>query len=240
MAATVDELAGRAAQALTELAETAAPIEEEWQYVADLVIAWSARLAAVGANRTAEAAEPASGTAAPAAPVKGTGPSAQLAGVTIWNTTEVEPTEGQLESFTLFEPKDPFVQQVDPNAAPPGSASGRPQPAAQPAPAAAAPKPATAGSSAGQPTQARPKHQGNAGRTALQQGSYRADRCAHGVSRAHTSIPAMEADVKAARLPAIMALSPNRAISPRRSGARPPMPPIWIAIDEKLAKPSSA
>ena len=59
MAATVDELAGRAAQALSELAETAAPLEEEWQYVADLVAAWSARLAAVGANHSAEAAEPA-------------------------------------------------------------------------------------------------------------------------------------------------------------------------------------
>jgi hypothetical protein len=59
MAATVDELAGRAARALTELAETAGPIEEEWQYVADLVAAWSARLTAVGASRSTEPAEPA-------------------------------------------------------------------------------------------------------------------------------------------------------------------------------------
>jgi hypothetical protein len=46
--------------------------------------------------------------------------------------------------------------------------------------------------------------------------------------------------VNAARLPAIIARSPKRAISLRRSGASPPMPPIWIAIEEKLAKPSSA
>ena len=56
----------------------------------------------------------------------------------------------------------------------------------------------------------------------------------------HTSIPAIAAEVNAARLPAIMARSPSRAMSPRRSGARPPIPPIWIAIEEKLAKPSSA
>lgn len=57
MVVTVNELAGRAVQALDELAETAAPIEDEWQYVADLVAAWSARLAAVGANRAKEPAE---------------------------------------------------------------------------------------------------------------------------------------------------------------------------------------
>ena len=59
MAVTIDELTGRAARALSDLAETAVPVEEEWQYVADLVAAWSARLAAVGATRSGEAAEPA-------------------------------------------------------------------------------------------------------------------------------------------------------------------------------------
>src|SRR5690606_20530835 len=39
---------------------------------------------------------------------------------------------------------------------------------------------------------------------------------------AHNSIPAMLALVNAARLPATIALSPSRAISPFRSGASPP------------------
>jgi hypothetical protein len=46
--------------------------------------------------------------------------------------------------------------------------------------------------------------------------------------------------VKAARFPATIARSPSAAMSFLRSGASPPIPPIWIAIDEKLAKPSSA
>lgn len=53
-----------------------------------------------------------------------------------------------------------------------------------------------------------------------------------------TSIPAMDALMKAARLPAIIARRPSRAMSGRRSGASPPIPPIWIAMDERLAKPS--
>ena len=40
--------------------------------------------------------------------------------------------------------------------------------------------------------------------------------------------------------PATIARRPNAAMSFRRSGANPPIPPIWIAIDEKFAKPSSA
>jgi hypothetical protein len=42
----------------------------------------------------------------------------------------------------------------------------------------------------------------------------------------HASMPAMQAEMKAARLPAIIARSPKRAISPRRLGASPPIPPI--------------
>lgn len=56
----------------------------------------------------------------------------------------------------------------------------------------------------------------------------------------YASIPAIEADVNAARFPAIIARSPSAAMSFLRSGANPPMPPIWIAIDEKFANPSSA
>ena len=37
-----------------------------------------------------------------------------------------------------------------------------------------------------------------------------------------------------------MARRPNRARSERRSGAIDPIPPIWIAMDEKLANPHSA
>ena len=56
----------------------------------------------------------------------------------------------------------------------------------------------------------------------------------------YANIPAIEADVNAARFPAIIARSPSAAMSFLRSGANPPMPPIWIAIDEKFANPSSA
>lgn len=54
------------------------------------------------------------------------------------------------------------------------------------------------------------------------------------------STPAIAAVMKAAIEPPIMALSASRDRSCRRRGAIPPMPPIWIAIDEKLAKPDSA
>ena len=43
-----------------------------------------------------------------------------------------------------------------------------------------------------------------------------------------------------ARLPASSAFSPNLAIIGRWLGASPPVTAIWIAIDEKLAKPHSA
>lgn len=54
------------------------------------------------------------------------------------------------------------------------------------------------------------------------------------------SRPAMAAQTKVAMLPPSMALRPRRARSPRRSGARPAMPPIWMAMELKLAKPQRA
>src|SRR5690606_35434237 len=54
------------------------------------------------------------------------------------------------------------------------------------------------------------------------------------------STPAMVAVMKVAMEPPSTARRPKRARSWRRSGARPPMPPIWIAIELKLAKPHSA
>jgi hypothetical protein len=58
MAATIPELMERAVVALEALATTAAPIEDEQQYVRDLVIVWSARLRTVGAERAAQAGAP--------------------------------------------------------------------------------------------------------------------------------------------------------------------------------------
>ena len=54
------------------------------------------------------------------------------------------------------------------------------------------------------------------------------------------SIPAMVAVMKAASEPAIMARSPSRERSCRRLGAIPPIPPIWMAMELKLANPDSA
>ena len=52
--------------------------------------------------------------------------------------------------------------------------------------------------------------------------------------------PAMVAVIIVASVPPRTALRPSRARSGRRSGASPPMPPIWMAMEEKLAKPHSA
>src|SRR5215470_13159444 len=54
------------------------------------------------------------------------------------------------------------------------------------------------------------------------------------------SIPAIDADIKFAIVPASMARKPRRARSPRRLGASAPIPPIWIPMELKLAKPHSA
>jgi hypothetical protein len=43
-----------------------------------------------------------------------------------------------------------------------------------------------------------------------------------------------------ASVPAIIARMPIRDRSLRRAGAIPPIPPIWIAIELKFAKPHSA
>jgi hypothetical protein len=53
-------------------------------------------------------------------------------------------------------------------------------------------------------------------------------------------MPAIAAVMNAASVPAIIALRPIRARSLRRVGAMPPMPPIWIAMELKLAKPQRA
>ena len=57
-AATVADLITRAIVAFDALAETAAPIEDELQYVADLGTVWGARLRAVAAARGTEPAPP--------------------------------------------------------------------------------------------------------------------------------------------------------------------------------------
>ena len=55
-----------------------------------------------------------------------------------------------------------------------------------------------------------------------------------------TSIPAIQADMKLAMVPAATALRPRRAKSDLRVGASAPMPPIWIAIELKFANPHKA
>src|SRR5215471_10243723 len=60
------------------------------------------------------------------------------------------------------------------------------------------------------------------------------------VRRVHSSIPAMHADMKLAMVPASIAFRPSRARSDLRVGASAPIPPTWIAIELKLAKPQRA
>src|SRR5438552_2488773 len=57
---------------------------------------------------------------------------------------------------------------------------------------------------------------------------------------AHERIPTMEADIRFAMVPASMARMPNLASWLRCSGASAPMPPIWIPMELKLAKPQRA
>ena len=57
---------------------------------------------------------------------------------------------------------------------------------------------------------------------------------------AYSSMPAIEADIKFAIVPASMARIPSRASSPFLFGASAPMPPIWIPIELRFAKPQSA
>jgi hypothetical protein len=56
--ATIADAIARALDGFDALAATAAPVEDEWQYVTDLGTVWRARLAAVGAVRGAEPASP--------------------------------------------------------------------------------------------------------------------------------------------------------------------------------------
>ena len=63
-------------------------------------------------------------------------------------------------------------------------------------------------------------------------------RTPHPALHTQTSIPAIDALMNAARLPAIIARKPRVDRSARRWGASPPMPPIWIAMEEKLANPN--
>jgi hypothetical protein len=58
MAATIPELMEQAIAALESLAVTAEPIDDEQQYVRDLVLVWSARLRTVGADRATQAGNP--------------------------------------------------------------------------------------------------------------------------------------------------------------------------------------
>lgn len=58
MPATVRALVDRAIAAHAGLATVAEPLDEEWQYVADLGAAWSARLRRVADDRGDEAAAP--------------------------------------------------------------------------------------------------------------------------------------------------------------------------------------
>jgi hypothetical protein len=56
--ATIADLVARAVAAFEALADTAAPVEDELQYVADLGTVWGARLRAVAAARGTEPAPP--------------------------------------------------------------------------------------------------------------------------------------------------------------------------------------
>ena len=64
------------------------------------------------------------------------------------------------------------------------------------------------------------------------------DVCAYGSRGNHPKrAPAMVADIMVASDAASRALIPRRERSPCRSGAIPPIPPIWIAIELKFANP---
>src|SRR6185437_6735200 len=54
------------------------------------------------------------------------------------------------------------------------------------------------------------------------------------------NMPAIEALIKLAMVPAIMARTPSLARSWRRSGMSAPMPPIWMPMEPRLANPQRA
>lgn len=84
-----------------------------------------AAVPAAASADTAAGSVPSTGVvAAPATPVAGSGtvagarrPAAYVAGVALPGSPVVRPATGQLASFTLFETRDPFVQQVGDTAA---------------------------------------------------------------------------------------------------------------------------
>ena len=57
---------------------------------------------------------------------------------------------------------------------------------------------------------------------------------------AYSSMPAIDADIRFAIVPASIARMPSRASSPFLFGASAPMPPIWIPMELRFAKPQSA
>jgi hypothetical protein len=58
VAATIDALLLRAAESLGVLADTASSVDDEWQYVADLVTVWGAAFRAEAGARAGQTAPP--------------------------------------------------------------------------------------------------------------------------------------------------------------------------------------
>ena len=58
MAATVDALLLRASESLAVLATTATPVDDEWQYVRDLVTVWGGALQAAARAQAGQTAPP--------------------------------------------------------------------------------------------------------------------------------------------------------------------------------------
>src|ERR1051325_1297594 len=103
----------------------------------------------------------------------------------------------------------------------------------------------------GKESETRAEHDGDARPEFSQAPRHRLYRCCDRSLRSRSSlrsaacfrqsrIPASVAERKLASVPAIMARKPSRARSCLRSGARAPMPPIWMPIELRLAKPQSA
>src|ERR1700688_1032309 len=59
-------------------------------------------------------------------------------------------------------------------------------------------------------------------------------------SSSYSNMPAMDAEIRFAMVPAIIARRPNEASSRFLLGARAPIPPICIPIEPRLANPQSA
>jgi hypothetical protein len=58
MPPTVADVVARALDAMDALVATAEPVDDEWQYVADLRTVWGARISAVAEPRAGEEADP--------------------------------------------------------------------------------------------------------------------------------------------------------------------------------------